>query len=695
MNRQSIRPVLGGRGMAEAASNQLTIRQHLVRNNLRLICFVIGIGLLVVVTVVYSSLRSSLVDTYMSEVRGFAEFVAPAVMFDDAESARDSLQALSERPETMDAKVVLPDGAQNFASAQSTSKSLPGFMPAALQSAQLSAPVSFRGQALGTVELRISLFGIFFRTMNIALAIFVAMGVVLVLAYLGLGRLNRHIVDPLQSLSQRMDAAAESGEYMVESAHSDIAEIDHLGQRFNEFLSAIADREARIETLVNFDPLTGLPNRRGCNNQLERVLAGAARRQSAVAVLYLDLDEFKVVNDTLGHQVGDSLLCEIAQRLTAVVRRNHHIGRLGGDEFIVIVDSLDEPGDAFGVAERIREAIAKPVHVGQNTLYCSTSIGIACFPRDGDSPNKLLAGADAAMYTAKQAGRNQSRFHDSQLAEQVQRKSSIMQAMRVALERGDFRLEYQPIVSVGSDEISAFEALMRWDCDAVQGLHPGEFIPIAESSGFIVQLGAWALRRACKDAMDFAQHAGRPIRVSVNISPAQIFSPGFVDSVRAVLKDTGLRPANLELEVTETVVMQRKKSAKDPMDELAELGILMSLDDFGTGYSSMSYLKQLPISRLKIDREFIFGLPSDQEDLAIVQAVVALAKTFGLKVTAEGVESAQQQDLLIDHGCNELQGFLYSPSMKPDAVKALLVQSNGKAFLSSHHAAMPVSETIQ
>ncbi|MEP6874882.1 MAG: EAL domain-containing protein [Burkholderiales bacterium] len=432
-----------------------------------------------------------------------------------------------------------------------------------------------------------------------------------------------------------------------------------------------ADR--RIETLSYTDALTGLPNRRLLTDRAEVALAAAKRDGSPFAVLFLNLDRFNHINETLGRVFGDRVLLDVAERIKGCVRGADTIARLGGDEFVVLAHQADD-GGAHAAATRLLDALKRPFEQGGMSFTVTASIGVALYPSDGATMDELLRRADAAMREVKRAGRAGYRFHRSRPGATDTRSRSRMMldhAMRMALVQGRFRLHYQPQVDLVDGRVVGAEALLRWRDPELGEISPGEFIPVAEESGFIVAIGEWVLQRAVNQAAAW-NAAGMDMTVSVNVSALQFQQPGFVDGVAEALREAGLAPHLLELELTESILIQDAKDAMLRLQALAQLGVKLAIDDFGTGYSSLAYLKRFPIGRLKIDRTFISGLPNEESDAAIVQAIIHMGRALRLEIVAEGVETDAQRRFLEQAGCDLYQGFLYAPALDVAAFEARL-----------------------
>ena len=429
----------------------------------------------------------------------------------------------------------------------------------------------------------------------------------------------------------------------------------------------------RIEKLSHTDALTGLPNRVLLADRIEHAVALAQRDGVAFGVLLLNLDRFKHINETLGHDFGDRVLVDVAERIKTCVRQVDTVARLAGDEFVLLVQRSDATG-AEATATRLMEALQRPFTLDGLSFTVTASVGIALYPDGGACLDDLLSNADAAMREVKAAGRAAWRFHRDRGAAGETLLRSRMQldhAMRQALAQQRFRLHYQPQVDLRSGAVTGAEALIRWHDPELGEIAPGTFIPVAEESGFIVAIGDWVLRRAVRQAADW-HAAGARIVTSVNVSALQFRQPGFVEGVAAALREAVLPAAQLELELTESILIQDADDTLARLQALHQLGVKLAIDDFGTGYSSLGYLKRLPIGRLKIDRSFVKGLPADTSDVGIVNAIVNLGRALHLEVVAEGVETEAQRYFLRQAGCDQFQGFLFAPALEPAALQALL-----------------------
>jgi diguanylate cyclase (GGDEF)-like protein len=438
----------------------------------------------------------------------------------------------------------------------------------------------------------------------------------------------------------------------------------------------ITDRqraEERIVHMARHDALTDLPNRMMLRERLDHELK-RVKRGECLAVLCLDLDHFKSVNDTLGHPIGDELLKVVAERLRRCTREPDTIARLGGDEFAIIMTGMERPTDAVALAKRIRESITKPYHIDGHQILADISIGVSLAPIDASEPDQLLKNADMALYGAKGDGRGTYRFFEPEMDAKMKTRRELEMDLRGALVNSEFELYYQPLVNLKTNEISAFEALVRWNHPTRGLISPAEFIPVAEETGLIIQLGEWVLRRACQETATWPAH----IKVAVNLSPSQLKSRNLTQIVVSALAESGMPANRLQLEITETVLMQNTFNTLATLHALRKLGVQIAMDDFGTGYSSLSYLRSFPFDKIKIDRSFIQDLSNGAEPLAIVHAVAGLAKSLNMISTAEGVETQQQLDQLQAIGCTEMQGYLFSHARPAADIVRLFLEPAAK-----------------
>jgi diguanylate cyclase len=419
----------------------------------------------------------------------------------------------------------------------------------------------------------------------------------------------------------------------------------------------------QLQQLATHDVLTGLPNRVILHDRLEQAIAHATREQHEFAVFLLDLDRFKMINDSLGHRAGDELLKEVAQRLKDVVRSMDTLVRLGGDEFVIVMAPIQTRDQVPAIATRAIEVLKPPIRLQGVDVRTSASVGIAFYPTDGATVEMLLAHADAAMYSAKESARGTYQCFATSTSTSTRDRIKLESELHAALAAGQFELHYQPKVDTASGRVHSAEALIRWRHPERGLLLPAVFIPIAEECGLLDSIGEWVLREACRQAKLWQRHAGRPLRVAVNLSPSQFRLGSLLETIRSALTAAELEPRFLEVELTETAVMRNAEESIYILESLSRLGVLVSVDDFGTGYSSMSYLRRFPIDKLKIDHSFVKEMTSRPEDASIVRAMVSLAHSLNLKVVAEGVETGDQLALLQQLGCDQYQGFHFSAAL--------------------------------
>jgi diguanylate cyclase (GGDEF)-like protein len=422
----------------------------------------------------------------------------------------------------------------------------------------------------------------------------------------------------------------------------------------------LQEHRERLYHLVHHDALTNLPNRMLLQDRLSRMMMKAKRNKTYVAVLFLDLDRFKKINETLGHDVGDKLLLEVGKRLESCVRKSDTVARLGGDEFGVLLDDLRDVKFVAVVARKILQALSKPIMIQDYELYATSSIGISLYPDDGEDEDILLRCADTALYRAKDAGKNNYQYYTPDMNTRAFEFLLMESGLRKALDNNELVVFYQPLLSLEDKKLIGMEALLRWQHPEKGMISPGDFIPLAEETGLIEPIGEWVLRAACTQNKKWQDAGYPPVKVSVNMSGRQFSKKDVTDTIVNILEETGLEPEYLGVEITESVIMQDVKSTISKLKRMHDMGISLSIDDFGTGYSSLSYLKLFPIDNLKIDRSFVFNITSDSTDAAIAASVILLAHSMDLKVVAEGVETEEQLEVLREQGCDYVQGFLFS-----------------------------------
>ncbi len=440
--------------------------------------------------------------------------------------------------------------------------------------------------------------------------------------------------------------------------------------------------EMDLHFAANHDHLTGLPNRAAFADRLHTAVLRARRHSRQLAVVFIDLDRFKTINETLGHTAGDRLLTVVAARLSASLREIDCVARLGGDEFVLLLEDLAAEKPLGRIAQKILETLAQPYDIDGHECHVTASIGISTFPGDGDDAQTLLKNADVAMYRAKEQGKNAFEFYSSELNLRTVERLALEASLRRAVHRGEFALHYQPKIDLAGDRVIGVEALVRWRHPELGNIPPNTFIPIAEETGLIGRISEWVLRTACLQAAEWRQQALPRLRMAVNVSARQFAQGGLTEQVKAVLEETGLEPDLLELELTESMVMHNTDRAIKIMAELRGLGAHLSIDDFGTGYSSLGYLKRFPIDSVKIDRSFVRDVPASPDDAALSKAIIDMAHTLRLRAVAEGVETAAQVEFLRRHGCDEVQGYYFGKPMPAAELEE---------FVKRHHSEPPAA----
>ena len=600
--------------MKERRANRPEPRRSWDRLNWLSTALALGIATLLLISSESASLHKDFEHRLATQARLVAANSAAAVVFQDTLSARENLAAFRYAPDILSAQILLLDGTLFASYGRAGPTPEPPFWARllGLDRIEYEMPLNMDKVAVAEIRLVADLEPLRARMLSFVAVVLGTALCALVIAQVLMARLRR--------------AMRRAENDMVHMAH--------------------------------YDTLTGLPNRAFFETRSEQVLARTARGGGRAALLYFDLDNFKVVNDSLGHPIGDQLLKAVATRLDQVVRQTDNLSRLGGDEFTLLVVGA-ERHQASAIAEHVIQVLHQPFPIEGHDLSIGASIGIALFPDDGDSVDKLLRSADSALYAAKAAGKHTWRFFSADMDQLARNRLALEAGLRRALDRNELRMEYQPIVDMASGRHTGFEALMRWTSPELGEVSPAVFIPVAEETGLIHAFGALALRDACAQARRWLDEGRSDVVVSVNVSARQFYGHTLVNTVREALRMADLPPSHLDLEITETALMGAEGEVIDILNDLHDLGVSLSLDDFGVGYASLSQLKRLPIHKLKIDRSFVMGIPNDCDDAAIITAIVGMAEALGLSVVAEGVETRDQQAFLTALGCQRGQGYLF------------------------------------
>jgi len=480
------------------------------------------------------------------------------------------------------------------------------------------------------------------------------------------------IYEPMTPDGQSFDIVATS----IKNADGSISKMEVIRnitdkKRAQEYL--LKQKEA-LDHQAHHDALTELPNRLLFNDRLEQGIAKAKRNHSKLALLFIDLDHFKEINDSLGHDIGDEVLKKVTTRLLGAIRKEDTIARLGGDEFTVIIEELKQGQDASLLARKILDALAEPIIVEGNTLYVSSSIGISLYPSDGNSAQDLLKYADSAMYKAKEEGRNNFQFYSAEMTELAFERVVMEASLRAAIKNGEFIVHYQPQVDAKADKIIGMEALVRWKHATMGLVSPAKFIPLAEATGLIIEIDKFVMKTAMQQISMWYKEGLNPGVLALNLAVKQLRQKNFIEILKEIMQQTQCRPEWIELEVTEGQIMTNPQEAIKVLNEISSMGIAIAVDDFGTGYSSLSYLKKLPVTKLKIDQSFVRDLPDDEDDVAISKAVIALAQSLNLDIIAEGVENVEQKEFLLQNGCEMIQGYFYAKPMPADEMYTRLIE---------------------
>lgn len=649
----------------------------------KLTVIITGISLVVLLSLFVVSVltqRGMLREALKSELLVLAQDLSrncsAALVFDDRQGAGETLRTLQSKPQVAFGSIVTINGGL-FAKYQrgpdldrsdnlrldlsSGAKSDAFFVGDYLK---ISQPILFNNEQIGTLNICAGLDRIQQVLLRyISLGLMGLVGATL-LAWLLALWLQRLISSPIESLASTMLTVSTEQDYSRRVAMDRSDELGTLVENFNEMLNQIQvrdvelqEKQQRLNYLAHHDALTGLANRLLFDDRLQHALENARRNGNRVALFFIDLDRFKNINDSLGHKTGDMVLKEVATRLAGVIRAGDTLARLGGDEFVIICEQSADRQGITTLATKVQQVLNKPLLSGHQELFVSGSIGVSIFPEDGECVESLMQCADVAMYQAKELGRNNFQFFTSGMTEMAQEALLMESKLRKALDNGELLLHYQPQVDMSSGCIIGMEALLRWQHPVMGLVSPAKFIPLAEETGLIISIGKWVLQQACKQAMLWRQ-AGYPAwTMAVNISPKQFWQADLLDAVEEALKETGFDPTLLELEITETAIMQDAEKAIDTMHRVRDLGIKLAIDDFGTGYSSLSCLRRFPLSKLKIDQSFTRDILAGNDGGAIAEGIMALARTLKLDVIAEGVEEEGQVEFLLAKGCTEGQGY--------------------------------------
>ncbi len=647
------------------------------------------------------SLQTSTIERLRAEAGIIGNNSVAAITFDDPDSAQGTLSTLEAEVAIVSAALFLKDGSL-FASYKRDGGSLPLEHPDK-ESGSINgnlfvvAPVKLEGEAIGSILLVSDLS---YWKQRQLLHLIIGLGVLLasfIVALIISSRLQRVVSVPIVKLAETARRVTEQNDYSLRAKKLSKDEIGSLVDDFNSMLQQIQEQDAelkkvqehleetveirtselteltlQLEHQVYHDTLTGLANRITFDDRLQLAIDQSRRYGGNLAILFLDLDRFKVVNDTLGHAIGDKLLIQVAKRFSSCIRASDTLARLGGDEFGVLLMQINSATEAADVANKLIKAIADPIEVEGYSLHPSTSIGICLFPDDGDNAETILKNADTAMYRSKDQGYNQITFFSSEMNAQIVRRHSLENKLRQAVREERLNIHYQPRLDTESLNIIGVEALARWTDPEEGEITPSEFIPLAEDCGLIRDIDEWVLKSACSEVLKWYGGETPQISLSVNLSPGKFIRKDLHKMVKQTLSHTGFPGSQLELEITESLFGQESEDAMGVFEQLRELGVEISVDDFGTAYSSLSRLKQRPLNTLKIDQSFVRDLGKDPDDETIVRTIITMAHNLNLKVVAEGVETEDQYNFVKQHGCDAVQGFLFGKPVPAEEMEKLI-----------------------
>ena len=688
----------------------LSIQNKLLIINLTVTTTALFFAVIMAVYSEYSNNRNSALESLLVQAKMVGNNTTAALVFDDADGARDILQAFSESKNVQVAVIydnnnrVLASYINHHSNSESFGHERVQALDNVIDTSNLDEDVGsrlgkviniihgieFDNRTIGKLYISADISYLYDEIVQYLVFTSSVALVGLALASLLLLKLRQGITRPLQQLTSLMDSVIESNDYSIRADNDSSDEIGVLSRGFNKMLKHIqtndeklahelAERykaEKHLDKLAYYDVITGLPNRHFFHQKLTQVIEQSINEKRLMALLFLDLDNFKTVNDTLGHKTGDLLLKEASSRLSYVVRKSDYICRIGGDEFAIIIEDIKHVDDAALVTTKCIESLSMPFVFDSKNFFIGVSIGISICPNDAITANDLLVYADMAMYEAKLNGKNNYQYYDQQMNVAHSKRYQLETDLRHAIENEQLELYYQPQVYTQNGMLSGVEALMRWHHPEKGIIGPDVFIPVAEESGLILKLGEWLLNTAFKHARQIDSSELKGTRVAINISPRQMLEESFIDTVLDAIECSGVAPSLLDFELTERILMDDRDILHSNINRLKALGISIVIDDFGTGFSSMSYLKSFPINMLKIDKSFISGLPDSSEDIAITQAVIAMSHNLNIKVIAEGVEEKEQNDMLRDYSCDFIQGFYYAKPMPFDDLFKLESTSN-------------------
>ena len=676
---------------------RLSIQNKLLVINLAVTTTALLFAAVMVVFGEYIEERDFMMESLQVQAKMVSENTTAALIFNDRNGAEDVLKAFAASPD-IDAALIYNSEDEVLASYIKTgldikisdintlylqdittdkSTHIHDETTALNNKVHVVTDINFENETIGKLFIQADASNLYSNLFDYLIYTVLVSLLGLVLASLLLLKLRESITRPLQNLSTLMETVIKKNDYSLRANNDSDDEIGILSQGFNKMLAHIQVNDEKLahelserhrtakylDKLAYYDTTTELPNRHYFHQQLDRAVKHAITTKQKMVLLFLDLDNFKIVNDTLGHTTGDLLLKQASARLSNVLRQNDYICRIGGDEFAIIIENISNIDDVSIVTEKCIQSLTNPFVFEGHKFFIGVSIGISICPDDAVTANTLLVNADMAMYEVKLRGKNNYQFFNSEMNDTHSRKFQLESDLRHAIKQDQMELYYQPQVNSQNALLTGAEALMRWNHPEKGLISPDEFIPIAEETGLILSLGEWLIKTACRHGKQLVDSGLKDITIAINISGIQIREVTFVDQISDALTRSGLDPSHLELELTESILMDDSTLVIDKVNQLKGLGVHVAIDDFGTGFSSMNYLKSFPITKLKIDKSFISGLPQSSDDMAITMAIIALAHGMNIKVVAEGVEHEDQVDFLRSHACDVLQGYYYAKPM--------------------------------
>ncbi|MEM9102942.1 MAG: EAL domain-containing protein [Pseudomonadota bacterium] len=661
----------------------------------------IGIGFTLVGFEQHSTIKKKLIESSLIHGRLLALNTEVPLTFDDYEAVSDIISRVEMA--SLEEVVIYDSEKQVFAQFDrdenntiDVPKNLEFGATVDAKWIHLYLPIGTEEKPLGFAYLKISLEPLADQNMRAAAFLTTIALLIMIFVYLLAHRLQAYISRPILELAYVAKEISSTKDYSIRAKVYHDDEIGSLTQTFNEMLDAVSERErerdeaemalteskGRLESavkelqyLANYDSLTQLPNRDLCVDRLRSALLRASRNKSKVALLMLDLDHFKDVNDSLGHVVGDELLKAVARRLHTIIKETDTLARVGGDEFVVIIENVVDNYKLLKSVKHVTELFNLHFDLEGCMVHTAVSVGICIYPNDGLDVNTLMKNADAAMYKAKEVGRNTFQFYEPEMNAQILRRINLSNDLRAAIERKELNLVFQPKYNTKSRKVVGAEALLRWNHPVIGNISPIEFIPIAENTGLINRIGLWVLKKACVTAKRFHSLGFKDFSIAVNLSAIQFKQVNLPEMIIDVINEVDYPPSKLDLELTESVIMSDVDSSVKMLSRLKSKGFSIAIDDFGTGYSSLSYLKRFPLDALKIDRTFIDDVTTNEDDNAITLAILSMAKALRLKVVAEGVENEEQLHFLAKHNCGEVQGFFFSPGVNDMALGQLIEEN--------------------